>query len=344
MKKKIALLIVVSMLFGGIVSAAGLYGTFEGYQIVRVQSNGQTLVTDDVPAVNLNGRTMVPIYMLRDLGADVSWDGSTETVDVNLPEKVVNVPAQQFNQVRDLSDFIKSAKDSMKNYGIVPENYEVIIDDLGMYVSVVYNVDGLSENSFYTNVSIMGSLPSVLKYNELGGTIIETRLNGVKTSSIVININDADKYMNQQITFNQFVSTWSVTSTSNITFQSETTQTPNYCQSIITLYDESYAKQKAESNKYFSMSSEDYDKRYLAAHEENKNIALMANGCTDGITAEQGQSIAACKNINDKYDDSIRQTQEEYGARGLGSSSMLTDAINKIEQNRTNELIQNNCI
>jgi hypothetical protein len=84
MKTKVMIVAAASMLFAGVVSAAGLHGKFEGSPIVKVTAGGNELQVQDVPAINYKGRTMVPIYMLRDLGAEVKWDGATETVDVTL--------------------------------------------------------------------------------------------------------------------------------------------------------------------------------------------------------------------------------------------------------------------
>ncbi|MCI3926233.1 copper amine oxidase N-terminal domain-containing protein [Paenibacillus sp. TRM 82003] len=83
-KTKVTTLIAASLLFAGVAGAASLHGAFEGNPIVAVQSEGVALTVEDVPAINYKGRTMVPIYMLRQLGAEVKWDGANETVDVSL--------------------------------------------------------------------------------------------------------------------------------------------------------------------------------------------------------------------------------------------------------------------
>ncbi|WP_186320371.1 stalk domain-containing protein [Paenibacillus sp. Y412MC10] len=86
MKKKIiAVALAGTMLFGGVVSAAGFWGTYKGNDIIRVQNGGSTIKPKDVPAVNLNGRTMIPLSMLSDLGVTYTWDGETRTVDLLTP-------------------------------------------------------------------------------------------------------------------------------------------------------------------------------------------------------------------------------------------------------------------
>lgn len=82
MKKKIVTLVMASMLFAGAVSAASVWGTYKGNQIIRITSNGVALKTPDVPAIIYNGRTMIPINMLGQLGVGYSWDAKNQTVDV----------------------------------------------------------------------------------------------------------------------------------------------------------------------------------------------------------------------------------------------------------------------
>lgn len=82
MKKKITALILVLMLFSGVAVASSINGDFDGNAIVRVKSNGKTLPVEDAPAVVYHDRTMVPIYMLRNLGFDVQWNDAEFSVDV----------------------------------------------------------------------------------------------------------------------------------------------------------------------------------------------------------------------------------------------------------------------
>ncbi len=74
------------MLFAGVVSASSMWGTYKGNQIIKVKDmNGNELVVQDVPAISYQGRTMVPISMLKQLGVQVEWVGKTQTVYVTLP-------------------------------------------------------------------------------------------------------------------------------------------------------------------------------------------------------------------------------------------------------------------
>ena len=83
MKKKILLIAIVSsMIFGGVVSAAAtsLWGKYKGNEIVRVQHNGNTVAYKDVPAISYDGRVMIPVTMLANLGISYTWDQTNKTI------------------------------------------------------------------------------------------------------------------------------------------------------------------------------------------------------------------------------------------------------------------------
>ncbi|NRF93863.1 hypothetical protein HQN89_23270 [Paenibacillus frigoriresistens] len=83
LNRKVILIVVMMTIFAGVASASSINGDFEGNPIVKVKANGNELSVQDVPSVILNGRTMVPIYMLEQLGVNTIWDPTTYTVDVN---------------------------------------------------------------------------------------------------------------------------------------------------------------------------------------------------------------------------------------------------------------------
>lgn len=90
--KKAVLVVIMFMLFAGMVSAASINGDYNGKPIVKVKSDGKELTVDDAPAVIMDGRTMVPIYMLSQLGITVTWDQKTNSVDVTIPGNVSTSP------------------------------------------------------------------------------------------------------------------------------------------------------------------------------------------------------------------------------------------------------------
>jgi hypothetical protein len=99
--KKILLVVFLLVLTATIANAANMNGDFKGNPIVKVKADGKELTVESTPAVIYNGNTLVPIYMLRQLGATVSWDANTYSVDVALPKA----------QSQNASDPIKATKD-----------------------------------------------------------------------------------------------------------------------------------------------------------------------------------------------------------------------------------------
>lgn len=82
MRKKLFVLVFCLALVSlfSVAGFASLHGLFEGYSIVKVVVDGQE-VTGDTPAINFNGRTMVPVRFVSEaLGTNVEWDAANETV------------------------------------------------------------------------------------------------------------------------------------------------------------------------------------------------------------------------------------------------------------------------
>ena len=95
---------IVVMVFGIGVVLGSIHGTFEGYPIVQVEVDGG-IVEGDVPAVNLEGRTMVPLrFVSEELGAEVDWDGERETavVTTDEAEKEITDPEPESDLDSDL--------------------------------------------------------------------------------------------------------------------------------------------------------------------------------------------------------------------------------------------------
>ncbi|BFT68654.1 stalk domain-containing protein [Paenibacillus sp. P36] len=95
--KKLLTVTMILFFITSTVNASSIRGDFEGNPIVSVKTNGSELKVEDVPAINYKGRTMVPIYMLRQFGADVAWDDSTYSVNVSLKNE------QTQNNVKETS-------------------------------------------------------------------------------------------------------------------------------------------------------------------------------------------------------------------------------------------------
>lgn len=60
-----------------------VWGTYEGYPVAHVMVNGG-LLTPDVPAIIVNGRTMVPIsYAAKAIDGVATWDQTTMTASIS---------------------------------------------------------------------------------------------------------------------------------------------------------------------------------------------------------------------------------------------------------------------
>ncbi|MFB9273677.1 stalk domain-containing protein [Cohnella cellulosilytica] len=102
MKKKIILIVFASFMIMSVVSAASLWGTYKGNQIIRLTVDHKPINVSDVPAISYNGRTMVPIYLLKEAGISYSWDAKNQTVNLvshNGKETILgnNTKASAFN-------------------------------------------------------------------------------------------------------------------------------------------------------------------------------------------------------------------------------------------------------
>lgn len=82
--KKFVSFLVLFLILATAVSAANDY---QGFPIVKVTYNGDEVVPENVPGINLNGTTMIPLNMLRQMGFNVTWDNQTKTVDVSTGEQ-----------------------------------------------------------------------------------------------------------------------------------------------------------------------------------------------------------------------------------------------------------------
>jgi hypothetical protein len=82
-KVMVGIIVLLALFASGTVLGVTQWGVYQGYPVVRVVVDG-TPVEFDVPAINLNGRTMVPLRFVSEvLGAVVSWEESTWTAVVD---------------------------------------------------------------------------------------------------------------------------------------------------------------------------------------------------------------------------------------------------------------------
>lgn len=105
--KKLIFLTVIIFSICSVVYAAGVNGDYKGNPIVKVKYEGKELRPDDVPGQMIDGRTMVPVGMLRKAGFTVEWDQKTLTANITTkdPETVDKTPLT-IDQVKELSNAV----------------------------------------------------------------------------------------------------------------------------------------------------------------------------------------------------------------------------------------------
>ena len=81
--RSVLLAVLTLFLLSTLAFAATRWGTYSGLPVARVMLNGQVL-SFDVPAVILDGRTLVPLRFVSEaLGAQVAWDEANATAVIN---------------------------------------------------------------------------------------------------------------------------------------------------------------------------------------------------------------------------------------------------------------------
>ncbi|MEK3674657.1 stalk domain-containing protein [Paenibacillus sp. FSL R10-2771] len=202
MKNKVFIVsILLSLLFTGIVNAASIWGSYKGNDIIKIMYNGKTLSTNDVPAVSLNGRTMIPISMLSQVGIQYTWNQTTKTVTITSTNGSTASNNQTSNVQKtypslysnDLKVYLgklttdKYDKDSIYNeYGTYGSKYQTksIWNEYGTYGSKFSSESAFNE---------LASTPPAIVYNgEIFGhlTTNSTISDGVNIAGLLVWLNE----------------------------------------------------------------------------------------------------------------------------------------------------------
>jgi hypothetical protein len=104
MKKYILIMSLFLSIFIIIGATAVVTTYYKDYPVVRVFVDGVELVSKDVPAFQIDGRTMVPLRMVGEaLNAEVEWDASTQSVRIiKEKEEVMEEPEEKLIELSDL--------------------------------------------------------------------------------------------------------------------------------------------------------------------------------------------------------------------------------------------------
>lgn len=214
--KKILLVVIMFMLFAGVVSAASINGDYNGKPIVKVKSDGKVLAVEDAPAVIMDGRTMVPISMLRQIGLGVEWNAEEYSVDVTLPESPV-----QINQLTTISQYVKDTKNEIIDKGINISQYSINIDETGLFAYALYDNTGLTTEQLIDDVVTISS--GIYSFNHpIDGTIIEVN-NGTNEGTIGVGYQDMKDYFDGKITLDDFGGRWDIEMPEPISYTPPTT-------------------------------------------------------------------------------------------------------------------------
>lgn len=161
MKKAILIPLLILVLlasFSLAISAQLIPVSYLGYPIVKLFVNDAELVSSDVYAVIINGRTMVPLRLVGEaLGAQVEYDQEQNRVLVTTKaqetEKYIAPPKKELITISDLSyqgyhENLTQVSGKVKNENPGYVDIEIAItfyDDRGILDHVHVSVDGLAK-------------------------------------------------------------------------------------------------------------------------------------------------------------------------------------------------------
>lgn len=253
-KRKIAAVALLSLLVAGTVQASGINGDFNGNPIVKLKYNGQVLPIEDTPAIVFEGRTMVPIYMLKQLGVDVTWDQETYSVDVKMP----NHSSQNETKHSDIKSFLSDVYTSAVQSGINLQKVDYTIDQNGLSsLNINYepSSNGTADDKMATIATLL-TMPSFYE-EKIDQSVVYLIINNSINSSVTAKYDDINAYYNKKITLEQFITKWNIYSPqSSSSAQSSTSNGPVAKSTELYLYsnDGKTYLGKLTSNKYDSES------------------------------------------------------------------------------------------
>lgn len=157
MKRKILLIVVVSFMIMGVVSAASLWGNYKGNQIIRLTVDGVPVKVSDAPAVSMDGRTMIPIYLLQQAGIQYTWDQKKQTVNISPQIQEVSSEFKISDISRDMKklniEFVEYVSDG-KGFNSITFHYDFSFDILFNENNGV-NLDTIFQTGLKTDATLI---------------------------------------------------------------------------------------------------------------------------------------------------------------------------------------------
>ncbi|MDB5054608.1 MAG: hypothetical protein JWM44_2658 [Bacilli bacterium] len=161
------------MMFMGVVSASSINGDFEGSPVVTLFNNGWNVPIDDVPAIIYKNRTMVPIYLLKKMGATVTWDLDKYSVDIQFPKSVETV--KETPPPISNSDIINNAK--LANMFKLTQDLADRLRDYSSYISLYFSGYNSNNPNAIPDNDLINYFSSIIdNYN-----LISDKFNSIKT-------------------------------------------------------------------------------------------------------------------------------------------------------------------
>ncbi|MGB9867721.1 MAG: thermonuclease family protein [Bacillota bacterium] len=146
-------------------------GTYKGYPVARIAVDGRELTTD-VPAIIMDGRTLVPIRVVAEaLGVDIRWNAATWTVEITTKPQAV-------------------LQSSTQSLPLVEARVTRVVDGDTFYAELP---DGSEEKVRLTGVDAPESSGDVDTYGKEASAYTARRLTGA-TVYLEKDVQDRDKY------------------------------------------------------------------------------------------------------------------------------------------------------
>lgn len=168
----------------GTVTAFGesLWGSYEGYSKARVMINDVVLEEEDVPAVIMNGRTMLPLRQLTEsLQATVKWDNETLTANIYKPNVHMFVSLDVDKDYSIKKPFGKVARGETRDFVVSTQVDQLKVNAKGFQITIVspngdmahdpvtVDLDNASESFWYT-------WPFKVQFSQKGDYVVQFSL------------------------------------------------------------------------------------------------------------------------------------------------------------------------
>lgn len=99
------------MFICGAVSAGSLWGSFNGNPIIKVKVNGAD-VNSPTPAINYNGKVLMPISMLNKVpGVSYSYDSNLKTINIQSSDNKESNNARFADYFNSMNDLMETTQD-----------------------------------------------------------------------------------------------------------------------------------------------------------------------------------------------------------------------------------------